>query len=588
MTNLTLPEKVLLHVYRYRHIVETTEFMIPPEMTQNGISEAIGISRSHVSIIVGRLVDDGRLICRKGHVKGNDNSLRKVYFITARGCEHCRKMLDGTLRRDDIDTALPQNINYCCSSKLWSLPKEERDIVGGVLVLRCPVYRCDFDGTIPKLLPFDGGGRLNIKPETRDWFIRRADEDTMRSWHSIAADWCFDNGCDTRERLYHLYRSKRWHEATRLIQSNRYLFMDFPDKESRDIIHNLSEECEDCDLKLTAARMSLRLGDLSKAMDEAESVDVECPSRGAMISEILLAEGKNAMALDSALESYVGDTDTAAALGMCMTANGRFDEAMTYLRRWEGEMRRTGCSFRMDELLATISEALRGLGEPERADELLSIAPYWRKEPPAGYRSEDPVGPQVIDVRYVQIPDVLDIPFEHGEPLVSESPCQDGFLDTERRDDLGPEYPCSAQLHPLPVEEDLQLERGFGVREISGPDADLIESHTGVELPDHGDQHIEIAVLIDDDSLDLRELGQMGRIDGFVPEYAGDRERLPRCVRVLRDVLDAADRAVRPQQSHLGLLSGPFATPSGGTRLPAVLMYGLDHGDQLLVIYADG
>lgn len=522
MTNLTLPEKVLLHVYRYRHIVETTEFMIPPEMTQYGIAEAVGISRSHVSIIVGRLVEDGRLMCRKGHIRGNGNSLRKVYFITARGCEHCRKMLDGTLKRDDIDTALPQNINYCCSSKLWSLPKEERDIVGGVLVLRCPVYRCDFDGTVPKLLPFDGVGRLNIKPETRDWFLRRADENTIKDWHSRAADWCFENGCDPRERLYHLFLSNRRHEAAKLVQSNRYMFMDFPDRESRDIIHSLSEECDGCEMKLTAARMSLRMGDLPKAMAEAESVDAGCPSRGALISEILLAEGKNAMALDSALESYVGDTDTAAALGMCMTANGRFGEAMTYLRRWEGEIRRTGCSFRMDELLAAISEALRGLGEPERADELLSIAPYWKKEPPAGYRSEDPVGPQVVDVRYVQVPDVLDVPFEHGEPLVSESPCQDGLLDAERRDYLGPEYPCSAQLHPLPVEEDLQLEGGLGVREVRGPYADLVESHAGVELPDHGYQHVEVPVLVDDDALDLRELGQVRRIDGLVPEYAGD------------------------------------------------------------------
>lgn len=414
MSNLTLPERVLLHVYRYRHIAETTEFTIPMELTQNGIAEALGISRSHASILVGGLVEDGRLICRKGHVKGNERTSRKVYFITALGCDHCRKILDGTLERDDVDDALPQNINYCCSTVLWSLPKEERDMIGGILVLRCPVCRGDFDGEVPKLLPFDGRGHLNIKPETRVWFLQRADTDTLKDWHSRAADWCFEKRYDPKERLYHLFRSNRRREAVKLAVSNRFMFMDFPDKESRDIIDRLSEECDEPGLRLTAARMSLRMGDLSIAKSEAEAIEGDCPPRGALISEILLAEGKNAMALDNALESYVGDTDTAAALGMCMTANGRFGEAMTYLRRWEGEMRRTGCSFRMDELITACSEALRGLGDREKADELLSIAPYWKKDAQTRFRSEDPVGSQVIDVGDVQVPDVLDVPLQHG------------------------------------------------------------------------------------------------------------------------------------------------------------------------------
>lgn len=547
MSKLTLPEKVLLHLYRYRHISETEDFVIPNELTQNGIAEALGISRSHASILVSNLVEDGRVVCRKGRVKGSEKNTRKVYFITPLGCDHCRKILDGTIPKENLDAAIPQNINYCCSATLWSLPKKERDLIGSFIVLRCPVSRKNFDSEIPGLLPFDDRGRLSIKPETKAWFTQRADTDTLREWHSKAADWCAERNCDPKERLYHLFRSNRRHEAVKLALAQRFMFMDFPDKESRDIIDKLSRECDDCCLRLTAARMSLRLGELSVAKAEAESVDGSNPSCGALISEILLAEGKNAMALDLALDSYVGDIDTAAALGMCMTANGRFGEAMTYLRRWEGEMRRTHCAFRMDELLAASSEALRGLGDHERADELLSIAPYWKKDPLTRFRSEHPVGPEVVDIGDVQVSDVLDIPLEHGQPLVAESPCEDGFLDSERRHDLRSEDARSAQLHPLAVEEHLQLQRGLGVGEVGGPDTDLIESHAGVELPDHGDQHVEIPVLVDDYALDLGELREVGSVDGLVPEDAGDGERLPGRIRMLRDVLDAADGAVRPE-----------------------------------------
>ena len=250
------------------------------------------------------------MVCRKGRVKGSEKNTRKVYFITPLGCDHCRKILDGTIPKENLDAAMPQNINYCCSATLWSLPKKERDLIGSFIVLRCPVSRKDFDSEIPGLLPFDDRGRLSIKPETKAWFTQRADTDTLREWHSKAADWCAERNCDPKERLYHLFRSNRRHEAVKLALAQRFMFMDFPDKESRDIIDKLSRECDDCCLRLTAARMSLRLGELSVAKAEAESVDGSNPSCGALISEILLAEGKNAMALDLALDSYVGDIDS--------------------------------------------------------------------------------------------------------------------------------------------------------------------------------------------------------------------------------------------------------------------------------------
>ena len=229
MSKLTLPEKVLLHLYRYRHISETEDFVIPNELTQNGIAEALGISRSHASILVSNLVEDGRVVCRKGRVKGSEKNTRKVYFITPLGCDHCRKILDGTIPKENLDAAMPQNINYCCSATLWSLPKKERDLIGSFIVLRCPVSRKDFDSEIPGLLPFDDRGRLSIKPETKAWFTQRADTDTLREWHSKAADWCAERNCDPKERLYHLFRSNRRHEAIKLAHSQRFMFMDFPD-----------------------------------------------------------------------------------------------------------------------------------------------------------------------------------------------------------------------------------------------------------------------------------------------------------------------------------------------------------------------
>lgn len=567
MMRLTLPERALLHLYRFRHVPPSVTIDAPREITQVGIAEALGISRSHASIVVGKLEEEGKAYSGKSRIVGQiHGGARKVYFVTPLGSETCRE-LKGLIESSGIseeELNVPNNLNYCASSAFWALPQEERDVLGCLLVLRIPVRREDFRDGAPPMAPFDFRGRLAIKPETRRWYLQHADVDCLRRWHSRAADWCTDVRCDPKERLYHLYRSGRKREAARLASSQRFMLMDFPDRESRDIVSGLCEDLSDAELCLVSARMSLRLGETSAARERIESFAGDLGTSGdALRSEIRLAEGQSAAALGEALDAYVGDVDTAAALGMCMNANGRYDEALTYLRRCSGEMRRTGCLFRLDEVLSAQAEALRGLGETEDADAMMATAECWRKDPLHRYRSEAGIGPEMVYVRDVEIPDVGDAPLEHCEPLEPESPGEHGRIDAERGDYLGPEYSGPSELHPLPVEEDLQLERGLGVREVRRTDADLVESHPGVELADHGDEHVEVRVLVDDDPLDLGELRQVGGVDGLLPEYARNGERLPGRVRMLRDVPYAADRAVRAQDCHLGLLARPAPSPPG-------------------------
>ena len=95
-----------------------------------------------------------------------------------------------------------------------------------------------------------------------------------------------------------------------------------------------------------------------------------------------------------------------------------------------------------------------------------------------------------VNIRNIQFADILDIPLKHGKTLESKSPGKDRGLDAERSQDLGTEYPGTAEFKPLPVEEDLQFKGGFGIREIAGTDVYLVEPHTLVELPDEGYEHV--------------------------------------------------------------------------------------------------
>lgn len=387
MTELTLPQRALMHLYRYRHVSPAITFGAPYEMTQDGISEVLGISRSHSSLIANDLVDRGKLYSSKARVIGNDKGPRKIYFITPEGIRDCEEIIAGTDPETRAEILIPGNINYCNSAVFWSLPEEKRTLLGCLMVLRIPVSRAELGDSPDRLIPFNVKGVVHIKPETRRWYTQRADTDTLRRWHSAAADWCLDRRCDPKEKLYHLFRANRRREAARLAFNNRYMLMDFPDRESRDMLCSLAAEFRDNSLHLTSARMSLRMGETTVARSEVESVtDRSDVAAGAMMSEVLLAEGMASKALDTALDSYVGDIETSAALGLCMTANGRYSEALTYLDRCRSEMRRTGCVFRIDEVLRTRSCALRALGNTADAEASEAMAECWRMDPALRYR----------------------------------------------------------------------------------------------------------------------------------------------------------------------------------------------------------
>ncbi len=388
MPRFTLAVRALMHMHRYRHIPSTIEFGAPKEITHDGVAEVLGISRSHAAIIMNQLEEEGKVFAGKAKVTGqNRGGPRKVYFITPLGCTQCDE-LTRLVKEGELDESCisgPTNLNYCSSSQFWALDKEVRDLVGGLMVLRTTVRRGDFDPEPPGIVPFDYRGRMSIKPETREWYLRGADTETLRVWHSSAADWCADHRCDPKERLYHLFKSNRHREAIRLVHSIRFMLMDFPDRESRDIISKLAED--DHQLTLITGRMSLRMGELDIAHRDVNRPGIDLGAQGiALKTEVMLAEGERESALELAMRNYDGSMELALALGMCMTANGRYEEALTYLDRCRSEIRRTGCLFRLDETLRTQSEAMRGLGDEKGADSVWETAECWRKDPQHRYR----------------------------------------------------------------------------------------------------------------------------------------------------------------------------------------------------------
>ena len=191
MNRLTLSNRALLHLYRYRHISPSIEVGAPKEITQDGVAEVLGVSRSHAALLVNRLEQDRKLYSGKSRVIGQlQGGARKVYFITPAGIHECETIMRIIEESDENGggEGLPNNLNYCASSVFWNLPFEDRTLIGCLMVLRTPVCRDDLE-SFPSIVPFSYKGALSIKPETKRWYIQRADTESLRQWHSAAADW---------------------------------------------------------------------------------------------------------------------------------------------------------------------------------------------------------------------------------------------------------------------------------------------------------------------------------------------------------------------------------------------------------------
>ncbi len=87
--SVTVGERILVHLSGFLRHADAYE--VPPEMTQDGIGLALGISRAHVALELKRLRTAGKVEERMAHV-ATAKTRRKVYVLTPAGQEVARRM----------------------------------------------------------------------------------------------------------------------------------------------------------------------------------------------------------------------------------------------------------------------------------------------------------------------------------------------------------------------------------------------------------------------------------------------------------------------------------------------------------------
>jgi tetratricopeptide (TPR) repeat protein len=212
-TPITVGERIVLHLAQYsKHL---NDFDAPFEVSQDGIGEALRISRAHAAIELKKLKEAGTVAERIAHIRAGPVK-RKVYFLTESGEQRARNLKDFA-NRQGIEISPLLDLRKCKGEDLWEqLNPESRSLMAKACVFRKPFKRSSLPQTTVSILPEDREGIVDMPSSLRSSIPGLLEKGQLKEAHSFAADYWLEEG-DYVERLHHLLMANRSMEAQMLL-----------------------------------------------------------------------------------------------------------------------------------------------------------------------------------------------------------------------------------------------------------------------------------------------------------------------------------------------------------------------------------
>jgi len=370
-TPITVGERIVLHLAQFTK--NQNDFDAPFEVSQDGIGEALRISRAHAAIELKKLKEAGTVAERISHIRAGAVK-RKVYFLTLIGEDKARNLKDFA-NRQGIEIMPLLDLKKCKGEELWgSLNPELRSLMAKAAVFRKPFKRSALPSSNVSLLPEDRAGMVEIPPALRSSIPSLLDRSELREAHSFAADYWLGEE-DYAERLHHLLQANRSMEAQMLLANRGWqmvrtagadllgslkLMDQVPPRYAREVRK----------IKGEAAR---RNGDIAYGLKVSEEMlltgDPGETSEGlALKGRMLLANGKAQEALDHLKQAREGDHSPLIEcdIAMCYGRLGQKEEAVRLI---ESIGRKGGITDPdlLEEVYARKGEMLSFLGRQEEA-----------------------------------------------------------------------------------------------------------------------------------------------------------------------------------------------------------------------------
>ena len=383
---LTVAERIVLHISQHQRFKDSYD--VPFEVSQDGIAQALLISRAHAAVELKKLKEAGEVHERLAHIKRGKNK-RKVYFLTAAGEEKSSK-IRGYAEELGIDVGPSVDVRRARGSEVWkSLSEDNRKVLAAASVFRKPFRRSVLPETTVPLLPVDKNGMVELPAELRSEVQGMLGGMQLRALHSSAADYWLKEG-DYKERLYHLLEAGRMREAEMLVATKGTTLLKAADQ---GLLEDLSQiepsKKYSPKVRQVQAECARMVKDLDYCLDLCEemvsSTDPEERFAGMLIKGKALGDlARNDEALATLMSAkslgtrYQGSS-LECEIAEVLVAQGRFQEALSLLSSSRMEaMQDPEIAERACLLLA---KAYLGTGEPEDAIRYASKSLAMTKSP---------------------------------------------------------------------------------------------------------------------------------------------------------------------------------------------------------------
>ncbi len=374
MTGLTVAERIIVHLGRF--VGHCDEYSAPVDVSQNGISQAVRISRAHAAIELKKLKETGLVTEGLAHIKGS-RQRRKIYNLTPSGMTRAGQIRDFA-ESEGIDVSALLDLARCDPLTFWeTLEEDERSAFGMACLLRGPFDPSAVGEDFARLLPIDEQGMAVVPQNMREAVPALMDDSLLRESHSRAADHCLSIK-DYAGRLHHLSRAGRTREAAMLIDSRGDSILqriDGPLYEALSMLNRIPERYRP-QVWSFQARAALRMEDHGRCRDLIDLISSVDPCSALMIEgDLLAAEGDLESALtciEEAHELSPPSVGLRCRMADMLCELGRHEES---LRLLEGMLRSSaddGSCERTDQVLFHIGKSLLRGGRPDDAVKALS------------------------------------------------------------------------------------------------------------------------------------------------------------------------------------------------------------------------
>ena len=289
MTSLTVKQKALIFLNKYKALDRTDIYNTPWELTQDGVANALCISRAHASIVLNQLKNEDKAEEKITHVK-NGKAQRKSYFITATGMGEASELLQ-IVEKESIDISfLMDSKKRSSNMDVGKLSDSNRFALGCACAFNMPVSVSVLPPMTNLSLPTDANGNIVVDDELREKVMKGADEEERASWHGYAANYWFDRKLKRaddlyeciHELLYHYVESGRNRDACKLISNELYYFINSIDDQLHDTMKKVKPIDKYAkDVLMLSIEVCLEYGETDEAerlLNDLKAVDRNCAS----------------------------------------------------------------------------------------------------------------------------------------------------------------------------------------------------------------------------------------------------------------------------------------------------------------------